>query len=276
MRRNDKTFTPQAGFTLLELLASITLLVILGSMLFEIFGRSSEVVRLSSARQEVFQYARAALEFIERELRGTFTGVDADVDAGVKGMRVYKNNSMGLQKRDDSEGMFFSTGITARDSREQVDGHDNPYYGHDVNCARVAYYLNDEKVELDKSAIHRTEMYDLTIGTPEEGNPFIRNCLFFNIKVYDQHSGVQQFQTMDWNSDEVISVGGNARRRGLPRAIYLDMRITDAHYAKQYQWNASEKKWYVPGPDPVRDYWGEEDPVVRSFSQIVYLGKRSN
>jgi len=270
MRRDKK------AFTLLELLASVTLLVILGGMLFEIFGRSSEVVRVSSARQEVYQYARAALEFMEREILGAFTGVDADVGSGIKGMRIYKNDNMGVQKRDDSEGIFFSTGIMARDTRETVDGADNPYFGHDVNCARVAYYLNDEKVRLDKSAIYRTEMYDLTIGTPEAGNPFVRNCLFFNIKVFDQYSGIRQFQTLDWNSDETISVGGNARRRGLPRSVYVEMRITDARYAKQYQWDVGKKKWYVPGPDPTLDYWGEEDPVVRTFSQVVYFGKRSD
>ena len=82
------------AFTLLELLASITLLVILGSMLFEIFGKASEVVRVSNARQEVFQYARAGLEFLEREIIGAFTGCDANVQTGIKGMRIYKNDPM--------------------------------------------------------------------------------------------------------------------------------------------------------------------------------------
>ena len=268
----------QRAFTLLELLASITLLVILGSMLFEIFHSSSEVVRISNARQEVFQYARAALEFMEREIRGAFTGCDANVSTGIKGMRIYKNANMSVEKRDDSEGIFFSTGIMARDTRETVGGSPNPYFGHDVNVARVAYYLNDERSELWKSAIYRSEMYNLTTSVPEEGTPFVRNCLYFNIKVFDQFTGVQQFQTTDWNSDEVINVGGFARRRGLPKAIYFEMRITDEHHAKtcKYRWKSSEEKWFVPGPDPNKDYWGEEDPVVRPFSQVVYFGKRSD
>ena len=273
------------AFTLLELLAAITLLVILGSMLFEIFGKASEVVRVSSARQEIFQYARAALEFLEREITGAFTGVDADVNSGNKGMRIYNGDSMGVPRRSDCQGIFFTTGIMARDTREKVNGVDNPLFGHDVNVARVAYYLYSGATEasspdyghLEKSALCRSEMYDLTIGTPEAGGPFVRNCLYFRIFLINQFAGgAEQFVSADWNSDETITVGGFARRRGLPKALFIMMRITDEFNAKQYRWDASKKKWFVPGPDPAKDYWGEEDPVVQSFSQGVYFGRRSD
>jgi len=279
------------AFTLLELLAAITLLVILGSMLFEIFDKSSEVVRISNARQEVFQYARAALEFLEREILGAFTSVDADTASGNKGMRIYNNDGMGsaCDKREKSQGIFFSTGIMARDTRETVGGSPNEFFGHDVNVARIAYYLNKaptdagkpEYQHLEKSALYRAEMYDLTLGTPEEGGPFVRNCLDFKLHVFNQYSGTAQFAATDWNSDETINVGGFLRRRGLPRAIFVQMRITGEHHARLYRWGddpegGSSKKWFVPGPDATKDYWEEEDPVVQTFSQIVYFGRRSD
>lgn len=291
----------QKAFTLLELLAAITLLVILGTMLFQIFGKASEIVRVSNARQEIYQYARAALEFLEREISGAFTSVDANIDlqggnTGIKGMRIYHNNSMGAscQKREGSQGIFFSTGIMARDTRETVGGNPNPFFGHDVNVARVAYYLNagpeSEPNDVDgvgafgrlgKAAIHRAEMYDLTIGTPETGGPFVRNCLFFKLHMLSPFGGATQFQPMDWNSDATINVGGFVRRRGLPKAIYIKMRITDKHHATLYRWGddpegGSEKKWFVPGPKATKDYWGEEDPVVQTFSQVIYFGRRSD
>jgi len=276
-------FSRKKAFTLLELLAAITILVILGTMLFEVFGKSSDVVRISNARQDVFQYARAALEFIEREISGAFTSVDADTTNGIKGMRVYNKDNMGVARREDSQGIFFSTGIMARDTRETVAGNPNPFFGRDVNVARIAYYLNDETQQLWKAAICRTEMYDLTIGTPEAGGPFVRNCLFFKLFVMPP-SGSQVFQAMEWNSDTDRDGNPSNGRQGmgLPRGVFITMRITDEMDARQYVWgndpadSKAAKKWYIPGPDPTKDYWGAEDPVVQTFSQTIYFGRRSD
>ena len=53
-------------------------------------------------------------------------------------------------------------------------------------------------------------------------------------------------------------MGGYTRRRGLPQALLLTFRITDERHAMLYEWGTigGAKKWYVPGPDPVKDYWG--------------------
>jgi len=277
------------AFTLLEVLAAVTILVILGTMLFEVFGKSSDVVRISNARQDVFQYARSSLEFLEREIGAAFTSVDAVIatdgtNTGIKGMRVYNQSSMGSNcaKREGSQGIFLSAGIMARDTRQVVGNNPNPSYGKDVNVARIAYYLNNELNQLWKAAIYRTEMYDLTIGTPDTGGPFVRNCLSFNIQVTDPRFGYR-LRTLDWNSD--ADANGNAAgrpRRGLPKAISISMRITDEQDAHQYVWGndpasaANPKKWYIRGPDPAKDYWVDEDPVVQSFYQVIYFGRRSD
>jgi prepilin-type N-terminal cleavage/methylation domain-containing protein len=282
------------AFTLLELLAAVSLLVILGTMVFQIFDSASEVVRTSASLQEIFQYGRAALDFLERELTGGFTGVDAQLDVnggntGVKGMRIYHNDAMGVARRsdNDSQAIFFSSGVMARDM--SGDPNTNPFFGHDVNCARIAYYMNPGPTtagspdfnRLEKSAIYRSEMYDLTIGTPQEGWIFVKNCLYFKIMVLDQYQnpprwGTSQHLPMDWNSDANRDNPNSSAlpRRGLPYAISIQMRITDERHAKLYRWNASDCKWYVPGPEAGKDYWGEEDPVVQSFRQVVYFGRR--
>ena len=43
------------GFTLLELLAAVTILVVLGTLLFEVFDQSSQVIRMGNGRQEIYQ-----------------------------------------------------------------------------------------------------------------------------------------------------------------------------------------------------------------------------
>ena len=288
-RRDNAGRRRRRGFTLLELLAAVALLVILGSMLFEIFGKSSQVVRIASARQEVFQYARAALEFIDRELTGAFTTVDANPGDFVRGMRIYNTDAMGAncQKRDASQGIFLSTGIMARDTRETVNGSPNKFFGHDVNCARIAYYLNRGPTDpssalynqLQHSAVYRTEMYRLSDAVPDAGTPFVRNCLYFNVLVMSRfkHEDWNKFVETDWDSDtNVTCSGGYKRRRGLPQALDIRMRITDESHAKLYRWDASGKRWFVPGPIDGQDYASAEDPIVQSFSQMVYFGRRSD
>ncbi len=281
--------SPRA-FTLLELLAAVTLLVVLGTMLFQVFRSASDLVEIANAKQEIYQYARAAMEFLERELGGAFTGVDADASAGIKGLRVYHQNSMGANcsRREGSQGIFFTTGIMARDTRETVPGLGaNPFFGRDVNCARVAYYLNNETNQLTKACVYRSEMYDLTLATPETGGPFIRNCLVFTIEVMSRFPAEDPllFLYRDWDSEDRsipgVPVDPNTnlkRRRGLPQALRITMRMTDERRAMRYQWGAmdGQNKWYVPGPDAAKDYWGEEDPVVQTFRQVIYYGRRSD
>ncbi len=274
------------AFTLLEILATVTLQVLLFSMLFQIFGTASEVVGISKARQEVFQYGRASLEFLERELNGAFVGADADTATGNKGMTIYKNGSMNIKdegkRRMDTQGIFFSSAVMARDTRKERNGAANPYYGKDVNVARVAYYLNDETEKLDESALHRSESYVLTEPNPEKGTPFVRNCLYFYMDIIDQYSSSTNWSTRDWNSDEDVTVGGFRRRRGIPRAIRVRMRVTDEMRAVLYQWDgegliteqSKGHPWYIPGPKEGMDYWGQKDPVVRSFTLVVYFGRR--
>jgi hypothetical protein len=269
------------AFTLLELLASVTLLVILGALLFEVFSKSSEVVRVTSARQEIFQYARAALEFLDREVTGSFTSCDADTANGIKGFRVYAaagNNSLGVAKRAQSEAMFYSTGLIARDMRPYVpvgSNTPNPFFGHDVNVARVAYYLNSEIVDLSKASLMRAEKYDLTIGALDSSDPgdeFVMNCMDFRIQVLSQYVTPVDFSYTDWNSDDTITTGGHTRRMGLPRGVRVSFKMTDDRHAKLYQWNGSKNVWELKaGYDPA-----SSDPVVQSFTQAINLGRRSD
>jgi len=57
-----------SGFTLLELLASVSILVIISSMLFMAYNQASKAWLLAEKRVEVAQQARAALELFTRDL----------------------------------------------------------------------------------------------------------------------------------------------------------------------------------------------------------------
>ena len=284
------------AFTLLELLAAVTLLVVLGAMLFQVFQQASGVVEIGNARQELFQYARAALEFLQREVTGAFTGSDSynalNAGNGVRGMVVYASGTgMGanVTRRTGSQGMFFTSGVMARDMRQNYpDGSANPYFGHDVNCARIAYYLNNETQQLVNAAVCRSESYTLNVIDPDCGGAFLRNCLFFTIELMSPfpNENPTQFQVVDWDSDVTASPGGHTRRRGLPTALRMTFRMTDERHAPLYQWVASATdpntgltgQWRVPGPDgsTATDHYGEEDPIAQTFKNVVYFGRRSD
>lgn len=57
-----------SGFTLIELLTSLAILAILSSLLFAAFSQASKAWLLGESRVETFTQARAALDFMSREL----------------------------------------------------------------------------------------------------------------------------------------------------------------------------------------------------------------
>ena len=58
----------RGGFTLLELLAAMAILAIMVTLLFAAFGQASRAWLLAENRVETFTQARAALDFMSREL----------------------------------------------------------------------------------------------------------------------------------------------------------------------------------------------------------------
>jgi prepilin-type N-terminal cleavage/methylation domain-containing protein len=66
--RSFSSSSANRGFTLFELLASLAILAVLSALLFAAFNQASNVWLQSENRVETFTQARAALEFMSREL----------------------------------------------------------------------------------------------------------------------------------------------------------------------------------------------------------------
>src|ERR1017187_5870806 len=58
----------EGGFTLLELLAAMAILAVMVGMLFAAFSQASRAWLLGESRVETFSQARAALDFMSKEL----------------------------------------------------------------------------------------------------------------------------------------------------------------------------------------------------------------
>lgn len=67
MRHRKKN---SAGFTLIEMLVAMALMLMLSGMLFQVFTSAREVSRKSDACIEIYQNARCMFDFLERDLSG--------------------------------------------------------------------------------------------------------------------------------------------------------------------------------------------------------------
>ena len=59
----------QQGFTLLELLIAISLMMIVMLMIQQMFGRANDLYRLAAERADVYSQARVALDAIETDIQ---------------------------------------------------------------------------------------------------------------------------------------------------------------------------------------------------------------
>ncbi len=82
------------GFTLVELLVALVISGIIATVILQLLGSQGRFTRTQMNRQEVQQNARAALDVITNELRGTSTG--AVTELGTDRIRVRQPRAWGL------------------------------------------------------------------------------------------------------------------------------------------------------------------------------------
>jgi type II secretory pathway component PulJ len=243
------------AFTLMELLASVVLLVVLGTMLFQVFNESAKVVHWGNARVEIFQYARSLFEALHRELQGAIQATSADPSRGAPPFRVLHSGSVqatfGEQVRTGTDVMVFSSALIGRDTVE-----DSPTYGQTANAARVAYWVSPET-----HSLNRYESYDMSAQERGTGWEFALNVLDFDVECLDQWTDPPAFQAMDWNALDSVT---NETRRGLPLALKVKIRLTDERHMLMYQYS-SEAGSLVLRPE----FTPEDDTMAQSFLQVV-------
>ena len=232
----------RVGFTLMELLAAVTLMVILGTMLFTVFDNSSGVVREASGRQVVFQQAKLLMEHMERELSGTY------MDKGHH-LRPFLVTA-------DGHAVAMTTAARVRDTRQ-----DSINYGREGNMGRIGYFLGDGSGGFERHILYRFEYYTLdgSGDDPSEvarAEPFIRNVVAFNVEVFDNGS----FRIMGWNSNAA---------KALPRAVRITLQLTDDRHLAEYDGVDDN------GDGVVDDFNETNDTVGQTFQHVAYLGDRS-
>ena len=271
------TRTRQGAFTLLELLAAVTLLVVLGTMLFQIFGQAARVTQIGTGRQEVFQYARSVLTGIEHELIGAITQRDKSQDlitsgqskpafhvfhtpAAIQAFNTMLNSQ--VPSRPGTDALTITAAIIGRDTVLN-----SPTYGQVGNNAWLAYWVNpnDNPVAHEPWALNRYECYDISSNTfYGAGWEVAVNVLEFQVQCLDQFHTPPLFASMDW--DPVASDTPTGERRGLPLAVTVVLKLTDSSHVNCYQFDAANNVSALKS-----DKTPDDDPVVQQFRHVVRL-----
>ena len=265
MRRTDHR---NRAFTLLELLAAVTLLVVLGTLLFQIFNQASHVMRIGTGRQEVFQYARAVLLSLERELIGAIAQRDASRNAAINSsqsrpFRLYHSDSalgaFGMPVRPGTDALSFTAGVIGRDTVQN-----SKTYGQTAMDAHLAYWVSSDDCATNRWVLNRYESYDIATSTQGRGWELALNVLEFHVDCLDQFLSPPQWRTMDWESTGVDTPTGE--RRGLPRAVAVTLRLTDQNHIGLYEFYAPNRASRLK-----EGYTPDDDPMVREFRQVIQL-----
>jgi type II secretory pathway pseudopilin PulG len=264
-----------SAFTLLELLAAVTLMVILGTMLFQVFDQASRVTRIGTARQEVFQYVHVLFNALERELSGPIANRDASIYMATsqglsRPFRVYHTpgarkaftgGNMMFASRDGSDVLSFTAALIGRDTVP-----DSVTYGQTANCAYVCYWLSPpDCASCEPFALNRYESYDIQAGSMLNGGggEFALNVLDFNVTCLDPWASPPGFRPMDWESASIGPTGG---RRGLPLAVEIVLRITDSDHISCWRLDAPTGRSVLKsGLTP------DDDPIAQQFRLVVTL-----
>jgi len=190
--RSSKT----AGFTLLEIVISITILVVILAIIYETFNSSMEAYTAVTSRGDAYGQARLMLSRMSEEIGSIYFSGD-NPNTGL----------LGEDKDEDdlpSDSLHFTTLSHVRwvkDSRES-------------ELCEVGYYLEADR-EAEKSFLLRREDWNVD-GTFEEGGiplEVAEAVEGLNFRYYDGEEWVD-----DWDSKE---------RNGLPKAIEVVLLMKD-------------------------------------------------
>lgn len=138
MRLSFPARRARVGFTLVELLASVALLIILLTVLFVVFGQASQTVSIGKARIEVYRTVRAVFRLMEQDITSAFLITDRTVVPAV---------THGLLGEDGTDGWFLyrdADNDGAYDSGEELPPSDRltlvlPRRGYDPSDSKPGF-----------------------------------------------------------------------------------------------------------------------------------------
>ncbi|HUU42177.1 MAG TPA: hypothetical protein VMX57_00270, partial [Planctomycetota bacterium] len=224
-----------------------------------VFGQASRVMRIGNGRQEVFQYARALFETLDREIPGVIGVRDAGPSAAGTPFHINTTQSAidafqtsyGVEVREGSDTMSLTAALIGRDTEAG-----STTLGQTGNVAHVAYWLSP-----DTFILNRYESYHFENVAVGQGWEFAMHVLEFQLGVLDRNTSEVGFERKDWDSRATIPTGA---RQGVPDAVQVTLKITDIDHIDLYRFDATNRCSALKPGVRARD-----DQVMQEFKHVV-------
>ncbi len=255
----------EVGFTLVELIAAVALLIILLGILFVVFGEAGRTVRIGKDRMERYRTVRAIFRLLEEDITSAFL-----IEEGADTYGFYYDDT-GSPAGDGLDSAFlqgnYSDGTPVQPSdrltlirlRRGYDTSDPKPGFMEICYFRHHYNVNQGIVSRQRNYLFRAIDEETTWPNPPPLGNTISSALGFTVPVVDNSAtsityyrnhilglGVSdlQFRYMatgdsDWETD------WDAGTDGLPRAVEVTIRL---------------------GPDNSRDPADHE-----TFTHVIFL-----
>lgn len=128
MKKSDKK---QAGFSILELMVAMTIIIIVLGLVMTLFGRSLNTRQRESSRTDALTAAQAALNVISREIANSGYGLKLEADG------IADN---GLVEADSDRETIHFRANTVNDNIELTDPGENVTYYYEPGTQSILRY----------------------------------------------------------------------------------------------------------------------------------------
>ncbi len=213
-----RIFSKRAGFTLIEVLVSVTLLAIIAMLVWQAMGSTVKSKARFEGQDEAFRSASLALDRVSRDLQMSFLFSNLEL-LGVtsNGEQVTKNAFIGSDQGSLDKVTFVTFGHVRylRDSKES----DQAEVSYFVESGGAEESNDEENTSSPEGQILKKRESSPPDAQPEEGGKIsilLDGVKEFNLRYYDAEKG----EYVDaWDST------GVDRLNKLPRAVEITLGV---------------------------------------------------
>lgn len=208
----------QAGVTLLEMLVAVAIMGVIASLVYGVFGETLSTSRYVERRAQTFATARAAMDWLERDLRGSYAVELYESDAP----RFISAGHSGEDTLTRDAPLLDITATTARGTALLAKGATVAEDAQDRgDQARIVYRLEREEFAEDEDglALARYEFRPALPADYESGSRSIiaRGIRSVDLRFFDE--------TTDYETWDSTARGGP--RGTAPRVVEIRLAIVE-------------------------------------------------
>jgi len=259
-KKRDEMSGRNRGYTIIEMVVTVALLLILAGMMFEVFYQAKETVRIGNTRSNIHNSARGVLDVLDKDLSGAGVNPDGWAFLGFENGDAAAASAAGitgaLSTVNNSDTIIFSSSNAS----------------FDITVSRVVFYVlkSDGRLIRAVQPIGTGYLdYSLAVGANEDDYILaegVKSISFAYLTNRDPVTGlaVSATWTATWTSRFAQDAAGGRWYRALPASGNFTA-------AQMHDWLPLAVRISLVFNDSSVDPEDRETSDDISFNHIVYL-----